>query len=112
MKKLLIATLAITLVGASLMAFAQDRPSPSSNCQDGTMSSVDMQTMHKEMQQKMLAAKTDEESQALMTEHHKLMQAKHGHMMPMHADGHSMDQMPGHMFEHRMMMQKKMSVTS
>ena len=112
MKKLLTTTLAITLVGASLMAFAQDRPSPSSNCQHGTMSSVDMQTMHKEMQEKMLAAKNDEERQALMAEHHKLMQTKYGHMMPMHADGHSMDQMPSHMFEHRMMMQKKMDVTS
>ncbi len=108
MKKFIAAGLAITLIGLSIASFVQDHSSYGSNGQRGGMGSSEMQTMKKEMQKKLSAAKTDEERQAVMAEQKKLMQGKQGSMMAMHSKEHGMGGMNGNMAERQQMMQKHM----
>jgi hypothetical protein len=108
MKKFIASGLAITLIGSSIASFAQDHSSYGSNGQRGGMGSSEMQTMKKEMQKKLSAAKTDEERQAVMAEQKKLMQGKQGSMMAMHSKEHGMGGMNGNMAERQQMMQKHM----
>ena len=110
MKNFLASALAITLIGSSIASFAQDQSSHGSNGQRGGMGSSEMQTMKKEMQKKMNAAKTDEERQAVMAEQQKLMQGKQGSMMAMHSKEQGIVGMNGNMAERQQMVQKHMGL--
>ena len=108
MKKFLASALAITLIGSSIVSFAQDHSSHGLNGQHTGMDSSEIQAMKQEMQKKMSTAKTDEERQALMFEQQKLMQGIQGLMMAMHSKDHGMGDMSGNMAERQQMMLKHM----
>jgi hypothetical protein len=113
MKKYLVSTLAIALVGASIASIAQSAPMDhSSRGMQGMtgMNAGEMQAMRETMQKKMSAAKTNEERQALMAEQQKLMMEKRAHMMSSNASGHDMNGMPGTMAERQQMMQHRMGM--
>jgi Tfp pilus assembly protein PilF len=115
MKKYLLSALAIALIGASVVSIAQSKPEDhSSHGKQGMgmqgMNHGEMQAMRESMHNKMSAAKTDAERQALMAEQQKLMMEKHAHMMPSNASGHDMHPMPGNMAERQQMMHKRMGM--
>jgi len=122
MKKYIVSTLAIALVGASIVSIAQSVPMDHSSHVMGKQGMMGMDTPDMQaMQIKIVAAKTEEERQALMVEHQKQMAGKHGAMMGMwkghegksgaveHAPGAMMGMNPAEMQAMRESMQKKMS---
>jgi len=125
MKKYIISALAMALVGASIASIAQSAPMDHSSHDMGMqgMMGMDIPDMQA-MQIKMAAAKTDEERQALMVEHQKLMAGKHGAMMGIrtgmdhkgkpgamdHDSGAMLGMNPAEMQALRESMQKKLSV--
>lgn len=131
MKKYLAPALAIALIGVSVASIAQFAPMDHSSrgmsmmgmSHDGKFGPMDniagrmmgmnpgeMQAMREAMQQKMSAAKTDEERRALMTEQQKLMMEKRSQMMSSNGNGQSMNGMPGNMPERQQMMQKRIGM--
>jgi hypothetical protein len=105
MKKYFLPALAIGLIGASIAGIAHSTPMDHSSF--GMQGMMGMN--HSEMQA-MHEAKTDEERQALMTEHQKQMMEKHAHTMSSNGDGQGMSGMLGNMAERQQMMQKRMGM--
>jgi hypothetical protein len=104
MKKYLISALAIALIGASIASIAQSAPMDRSSHSMMGMNFSEMQGMHKIMS----AAKTDDERNALMSEHQNPMMGMYAPMMSMNAGEHDMNGSPGEMSE-RQLMQKRMN---